>query len=111
MAGLSAWAWAFALTQIVEVPIYRAALGPRRGAWLIAFGASMLTHPFIFLALPRSWGGDWTTYFWAAEAVAVLGEALWLRAFRLRAPLFWAQIANTASVAVGWTTRALWAWP
>lgn len=108
---MSDWAAAFALTQLIEVPIYRLALGPRRGAWLIAFVASLLTHPFIFLVLPGLWRGDWVSYFWAAEAVAVLGEATWLGLMGLRAALFWALVANTASVAIGLATRALWGWP
>lgn len=108
---MTAWLAAFAVTQAVETPIYAWRLGWRRRAWLVGFGASCLTHPFIFCVLPRWWSGDWWSYFLAAEAIAVVGEAAWLALFRVPAPMLWALIANAASVAVGATCRALWGWP
>lgn len=108
---MSAWLAAFALTQLVETPIYARRLVGRRHRWLIAFAASTLTHPFIFLVLPRWWSGDWQSYFLAAEAIAVCVEAGWLACFGVRAPLLVALVANAASVIVGQTCRAVFGWP
>ncbi len=109
---LFAWARAFAVTQAVEVPIYTWALraGPLPGRWLkplaAAFGTSLVTHPFIFLVLPRVWPGSYGGYVLAAEAVAVGVEAVWLARFGLRAPLLVSLLANAASVGVGWLVLA-----
>lgn len=108
---MSAWLAAFAITQLVEAPIYAWRMGWRRRAWAIALGASCLTHPLIYWGLPRWWSGDWWSYVFAAEAVAVIGEAVWLGLFGVRTPLVWALVANGASVAVGQTVRAIWGGP
>lgn len=117
-AELTRWAAAFLLTQAVEVPVYLRAL--RTGAlagrpaavrFAAAFAASLVTHPFVFLLLPRLWPGSYLGYVAAAEAVAVLVEALWLRAWRVESPLAWSLGANAASTAVGWVCRGVFGWP
>ena len=109
---LIAWLSAFLVTQCVEVPIYGRALGPRRHRWLIAFGASALTHPIVFFAFPALWPAHhpWSMLA-AAEAFAVIGEAVWLSAWRVPRSIAWALLANAASVVVGLSLRALVGWP
>lgn len=108
---LTAWLAAFTLTQIVEVPIYAICLKNRRLRWVWAFGASVLTHPCIFLLLPRIWPGGHLTYVASAEAVAVGGEAIYLAALGVPRSIAWALLANGASLAVGLASRALFGWP
>ena len=130
--GARSFAIAFAITQIVEVPIYIAALGASRGRTMrsparslparaaIAFGASAITHPVVWLVMPAlsMWvysalfgrvferadpGVVARTLFYGvvAETFAVACEALYLRAFGVRRALLWATAANAASVIVG----------
>lgn len=101
------WLVAFAITQAVETPIYvRAQPGvrwPRRLA--VAFGASAITHPLVWLA-PREAFGSWIGYVLAAETFAIVVEALWLRAFGVARAGWWSLLANAASVAIGLALRA-----
>lgn len=118
--GLPWFALAFALTQIVEVPIFTRALrGPRPLAArvAIAFGASALTHPIVWFVMPLVAArllaassrvgvsldliGRTLLYGALAEGFAVLAEAAWLRAFGVRRALPWSIAANAASVIVG----------
>lgn len=107
---MGAWLGAFALTQAVEVPIYRLAL-PGRWRLPVAFGASALTHPVVFFVFPAVWPGGYWSGVAAAEAFAVLAEAAWLSAWGARLSVAWALAANGASLAVGLTSRAIWGWP
>jgi hypothetical protein len=106
------WLVAFAITQAVETPIYMRAQPdrswPRRLA--VAFGASAITHPLVWL-VPRDLFGDWVSYVLAAEAFAIAIEALWLRAFGVTRAGWWSLFANAASVAIGLGLRALTGWP
>jgi hypothetical protein len=113
------WLLAFVFTQIVEVSIYRRALerdAPPRGAvlnLLIAFGASTLTHPFVWFAFPPLLAGKMS--YWAvtalSEAFAVLTEAGYFRLFRLRNALLWSLLANAASEGLGLLSRSLFGVP
>ena len=110
------WLSAFAVTQIIEAPIYAHALATQtsRGwgsRWAIALGASALTHPFIYLILPDLWGGGWLSYVLAAEAIAICVEALWLSHFGLRRAMLIALLANVASTIFGLALRAITGWP
>ena len=71
----------------------------------------MVTHPFVFLCLPRLWPGSYGGYVAAAEAIAVVAETLWLRHLRVPSPLAWSLAANLSSTAVGWVGRATFGWP
>lgn len=127
--GFAWFALAFALTQLVEVPIYTAALRAarpgaparrRRVRIAIAFGASALTHPLVWYLFPLvatslltflasrhlvfSPGARTMFYGALAEGFAILAEAAYLRAFGARRPLSWSFAANTASVLVGTAT-------
>ena len=107
------WALAFALTQLVEMPVYRT-LAPV--GWARAFSLSLATHPavwYVFPPLCQLGGLSWGATVWLAEAFAYLGEAVLLRAFGVR----WLRAiavscaANTASLVVGELLRARWGIP
>ena len=103
-----AWAWAFAFTQVIEIPVYRRWLGC---SLLRAFGASALTHPLIWWLFPHSH----LPYFVAvtiAELFAWLAEsAYFARPYGARRALFAALIANGASFVLGMISRELCGFP
>lgn len=118
-----AWLSAFAFTQVVEVPIYVAALRidgkSAERAWLrpawaragVAFGASALTHPVVWFVIPSLvTSGYWTMVLWA-EVFAVVAEAVYFRLFRLERAFAWSLLANAASAGLGFASRALFEWP
>jgi hypothetical protein len=98
--NLARWAAAFAFTQIVEVPIYRAGLGTSLGR---AFAASAITHPIVWWfavesGVPLSWAARTAI----GEFFAVAVEAIWFaRWFGLRRGLIWSAIANAVSFSLG----------
>ncbi len=109
------WLIAFAFTQAVEVPVWAAAQKgspwPRRLA--LGFGASAITHPFVWFVFPpllKPWLG-WWGYLVVAEAFAVLAETAWMRAFGVRDALLWAALANGLSAGLGFVFRQLFGWP
>ena len=101
------WFQAFALTQLIEMPIYLVGM---RGAALsvpmrvaVAFGASALTHPIVWFPLRDGLVpllGGWG-YFVVAEAFAILAEWAYLRSFGLANPLQWSLLANGTSLTIG----------
>ena len=111
---LSSWLLAFALTQLVEVPIHARALaepgsGPRR--WWLAFAASAITHPFVYVGFTWLLTPGTLAYALLAESFAVIVEAWWLRRcaperLAWADALLWSLVANAASVAVGSTLDA-----
>lgn len=128
------WLGAFALTQIIEVPIYVAAMRqalrtghaerPRSLAAqiAIAFGASAITHPMVWFVIPRippsSFAGSpmaaYVEYVFRAEMFAFLVEGFYfysLHVVWLRRALVWSLLANGTSVACGFLTSALLGWP
>ncbi len=105
---MSAWLGAFALTQLVEVPIYLRAL---RGRLAWAFGLSLLTHPIVFFVFPRLVEGPYWAMVSMAEAFAVAVEAALLSALGVERSLWWALLANGCSVAASLLTRSLIGWP
>ena len=121
--GAASFLLAFAVTQLVEVPIYlRALQGRRPSPWItrasIAFGASAITHPIVWFVMP--WAttalyrialragapalgelGRTLLYGALAEGFAVLVEGLYLRGFGVKRAMIWSISANAASVVVG----------
>jgi len=133
--GLWGWIPAFLFTQAVEVPIY--VWAQRRGAGrptlaraaAIGFGASAITHPVVWFAMPglagaafqrmadRGMALPWSATFRflafgvLCEGFAVAVEAVYLRAMRVPRPLLWALVANAASASIGWLCWRLTGWP
>jgi hypothetical protein len=113
-AYLVAWLQAFAFTEIVEAPIYRAAL---RVPWWKALVASAITHPFVWFFFP--WLGGAVGFGWYPQAAIseifawLVEAAFFVRAARVppKRALFWSFVANAASVALGLTSRALFGVP
>ena len=113
MKYFQAWFMAFALTQIVEVPLYRYAAPVR---WWQGFSLSLVTHPCVWYVIPPICYGNGMSYeriITIAELFAWLTEAAMLRMYglRWRRALIIALLVNAASVVVGMTTRELFGWP
>jgi hypothetical protein len=113
LSYFESWALAFCLTQLVEVPVYRA-LAPV--GWARAFSLSLVTHPIVWYVFPplgAAIGLGFAPMLWAAEAFAYLAEAALLRAYgvRWRRALAVSCVANTASIVAGELVRARWGVP
>ena len=103
------WLRAFVFTQIVEVPIYMQVLpGSRWKAATIGFGASAITHPFVWFVFPRLLPHRFVLMATAAELFAFVVEALylciWLKPWKALAASF---VANSASLGLGLLSRRL----
>ncbi len=103
-----AWLVAFALTQLVEVPLYRW-LAPV--SWWRAGSLSAVTHPAVWYVIPPLCYGAGLGYhpmLVIAETFAWLVEAAMLVAFGVRArrALSLSLVANGASVLAGYLARA-----
>jgi hypothetical protein len=120
---IRAWLWAFLFTQAVEVPIWAWALRRRRRAapdrapwpvWLClaaGFGASAITHPFVWFAFPRYGSRSYLVMVIEAESFAVGVEALYTGALGLEDALAWSVVANASSLGLGLASRAFFGWP
>lgn len=102
-----AWLVAFALTQAVEMPIYRL-LAPV--GWWRAASLSAVTHPAVWYVIPPLCYGAGLGYqgmLIIAELFAWLVEAAMLTAFGLgrRRALLVSLCANAASVLAGMAAR------
>lgn len=130
------WRAAFLFTQGFEIPIYLFALSrvptnpkersflgestkpeERRSLWgwlrllLIAFGASAMTHPFVWFFFPYFSLGHGADYYWyvivpLAETFAVTAEAFYFSRFKIPRALGWALLANGASFGFGLLWRS-----
>jgi hypothetical protein len=106
------WLIAFAITQLVECPIYvRGFRISRRDAFL----ASAITHPVVTLTMLAAPAGAWFVGIGAlAEIFAVLAEAVWIhRRARLgtKRALVASIVANVTSSAVGGIVYLVTGWP
>lgn len=106
------WPVAFALTQAVELPFYTVGVAHRSLARrvLVGFGASALTHPWVWFVLPPYltpalgyWG-----YVAVVELLVVAAEAAYLTGmgFDARRALVRCALANAASAAAGFGLHA-----
>lgn len=106
------WLVAYCFTHLVEMGVYVNALGlsgdtarPMRERLAIAFGASAITHPLVWFAIPDACYelglSHWWTIVAIAEAFALIAETLWLAAFGVRRAFFWSFFANGSSYLVG----------
>lgn len=108
-AYVLAWAKAFALTQVVEAPIYKKVTPAPLWA---ALAPSAITHPFVWFVFPRlqERGVPYLAMALAAETFAWLVEAAFLvlvRGVPLRRAALVSLLANAASVVVGLALRAM----
>jgi hypothetical protein len=121
------WVLAFALTQAVEVPIYKRMLGVGIGR---AFAASSITHPVVWFGFPvitmrlyvvliYPWLGPGavagiviqTLYLLLAESFAIGVETAFFRWSGVERAFRAALVANVASVIVGGAVQLLTGWP
>lgn len=125
------WRWcvAFAITQLVECPIWVLGFGATLG---IAFAASTLTHPLASLVIPEGWRWIYalairrvpslavTDLAYEAiggamsEAFAFFAEAWLMRrvlGWPLRRALLASACANAASVVAGGVCWLITGWP
>ena len=103
------WLLAFALTQLIEVPIY--AFAHRRPHRLLkAFGASAITHPVVWWVIPYIWPGGYWSLVAVSEAFAFAAEAAYTRAFRVPHAWAWSLLANSASCGAGFLVYRLLGW-
>ena len=119
------WLAAFVFTQAVEVPIYvalmrrahgRGAAPPRRLFLqiVLAFGASMLTHPIVWFVIPLIEYHSYWTMVARAESFAVIAEGVYfysLGAFTLPRAMMFSLLANAASAGLGFLCRSLFGVP
>jgi hypothetical protein len=123
---LANWAFAFLFTQAIEIPIYMRGARMRP---LAAGGASALTHPVVWFAMPplanaicaamarhglsivSSATFRLLLYALLCEGFAVGAEALYLRALKIKRALLWSLLANFASASTGYLWWLLFGWP
>jgi hypothetical protein len=115
------WFWAFAFTQLVEVPIWAYAIRTRASraegkyeVWeciALGFLASTLTHPIVWFVFPRLAPGSYWVMTAQAEAFAILAEASYASLLGLPNAFAWSLLANAASAGLGLTSRAIFGWP
>ncbi len=105
------WALAFAFTEVVEVGVYRHALGERvTQPWLRALLPSLVTHPFVWFAFPYL-PLPWIWMVVLAETFAVLVEAALLWRWKVPWPLAWSLLANGLSLGLGLWSRSVFGLP
>jgi hypothetical protein len=104
------WAVAFLFTEAVETPIYAIALRhfDRVPCLILAFGASLLTHPFVWLFVSAVGDDGYWKAVVIAEIFAVLVEAGYLRALSVSSVLGWSIFANASSFGLGLLSRMIW---
>ncbi len=107
---LHMWWIAFLITQAIEIPIYMWMVPRRR--WpiqlLIAFGASAITHPFLWFAYPWYMPAPGWLLFFVGEGLVVLVEGMYLRVLGIKNPFLWALLANVVSAGAGEAIRVVW---
>jgi hypothetical protein len=109
------WAIHFALTQAVELPIYAAGC-PAWPIWrriAVGFGASALTHPWLWFVLPPLLLGHirYGVYLALVEPMIALVEAFYLAGMGLplRRAFLLSMLANAASLTAGLLLHVRWA--
>lgn len=110
---LKAWARAFALTQVIEVPIYTAIAwkkAPLPRLIAAAFACTAVTHPLLWFVWPHV-VTDYTAFVVSGELLIAVGESLLFFALipRLDLPraIGAAFVANATSYGMGQLLRAV----
>jgi len=112
---ITSWLLAFALTQVIEAPIYTVGIHrstQRRWttALAIALGASAITHPFVWFVFPNLIDAP-IPRIAISEVFAWSVELAWLAAFRVPRPWLWSSLANGASFGTGVVLSLTLGWP
>ncbi len=106
------WMLGFAFTQCLEIPIYLWGLRhlPLRQRFFVAFGASAITHPLVWFAVPWYMPGAATRWvlFFAVEGAVVGVEGYYLKQWGRTRPWHWALLANAVSAATGEVMHVIW---
>lgn len=109
---LNQWVIGFAFTQLLEIPIYlwglrRLPMPQRLG---VAFGASAITHPFVWFAVPWYMPGAASRWvlFLVVEAAVVGVEGYYLKQWGRTRPWHWALLANAFSAISGEVLHVIW---
>lgn len=99
----SQWLTAFLLTELIETPIYCAALRGYRSPtrFLGAFGASLITHPVVWWAIVTFGQENYWLLVAISEVGAVVTETAYLRLFGVSRALAWSLLANGTSYGFG----------
>ena len=108
-SALGSWAFAFAMTQAVEVPIWMRA-HTKRLRFVKSFGASALTHPLLWWIFMPMWHGSYVASVLVGEALVIAIEAAYARTLGVKRPLVWSIVANAASTAVGFAVYYALGW-
>jgi hypothetical protein len=103
---MSDWLHAFLLTEAIEGPIYlvlaRHLPWPRRLA--LAFGASAITHPLVWLLVLSGWA-PYEVLVLTAELFAIATEAWYARRLGVQRAWETSLVANLASFLLGLALR------
>ena len=118
---VTTWLIAFALTQIIEAPIYATALrgidrerkrSSQRGSanrLLLGLLPSTLTHPVVWFVFPQLMRApiefSYVMMVVCAEAFALVAEFLILRRLGLSHAMLWSLLANALSLGLGLVLR------
>lgn len=130
------WAWlqAFAFTQAIEIPIYAHYLRHTRrqvsrdgiaaemsmlegsalsltSRCLLAFGASAITHPFVWFIFPWLFPANYWMMVAFAECFAVGVEAFYLAKLKVERAFWVSLLANGMSAGIGLLSRSILGWP
>ena len=109
------WLPVFVFAQVIEMPVYARPL--RRAGWrrgglvLAAFGATALTHPFVWFLFPRVLPHVLWLRIFVSESFAVGVEAAYLRLLGVRRPLGWSLLSNLLSFGLGAIGHFTIGWP
>jgi len=106
------WLVAFLVTQAVEVPIWQWALRPRplQQRLAIGFGASLITHPLLWICWPLGFSGSYWVATAFGETGVVIVEAIYIHLWSVRSPVVWSLLANGASFASGLVLGYFFGW-
>ncbi len=113
LSYLHEWANAFALTQLLEMPVYWFAFAPRPTWQRLGFGfaASAITHPFVWFFFPFVLPFGYEARVAVSELFAWGVEAVWLARLGVPRAMSWSLAAHGLSFGVGLVLQACWNWP
>jgi len=102
------WLAAFFFTLLIEVPIWLWWMREKPAGirWLVAIGASTVTHPCLWFLFPWE-TGNYLTLLIIAETAVFVVEGIWAMVFKVKRPFLLAFCANAVSCTAGLIGSAL----